>query len=250
LKYLPVILLILLSIFGFSLEINPGAQAWQLFLGFHLAGLAALTSVSLWGLKQLSTNNKRFGFVILQLLAFRIAYFPVVVFSATVACYSELFLEHLALDLSIKIFPAMFVSTALMFATISYLLLCLLKGKTILFVLIIALGVPALLISFADNKDLTFFPDNNWADIVPLPAVTQPKSNPYLVAYRSSESSIGQKVIGLAGKVLYDFIPKAPWAQAVQGTLEQEFISNPYGNSHDQLRYHYAAFLAAHQQNR
>jgi len=250
LKYLPVILLILLAVFGFSLEINPGAQAWQLFLGFHLAGLAALTSVSLWGLKQLSTNNKRFGFVILQLLAFRIAYFPVVVFSATVACYSELFLEHLTLDLPIKIFPAMFVSAALMFATISYLLFGLLKGKAILFVLIVALGAPALLISFADSKDLTFFPDNNWADIVPLPAVTQPKSNPYLEAYSSSESSIGQKVTGLAGKVLYDFIPKAPWAQAVQGTLEQEFISNPYGNSHDQLRYHYAAFLAAHQQNK
>jgi hypothetical protein len=250
LKYLPVIFLILLAFFGFSLEINPGAQAWQLFLGFHLAGLAALTSVSLWGLKQLSTINKRFCFVILQLLAFRIAYFPVVVFSATFACYSELFLEYFAVDLPIKIFPAMFVSAALLFAAISYLLFWLFKGKTILFVLIVALGAPALLISFADSKDLTIFPDNNWSDILPLPVVTQPKSNPYLVAYSSSQSTLGQKVIGLAGKVLYDFIPKAPWAQAVQGTLEQEFISNPYGNSHDQLRYHYAAFLAAHQQNR
>ena len=105
-KYLPVILLILLAVFGFSLEINPGAQAWQLFLGFHLAGLAALTSVSLWGLKQLSKNNKRFGFVILQLLAFRIAYFPVVVFSATVACYSELFLEEMAKYFEVVIFTA------------------------------------------------------------------------------------------------------------------------------------------------
>jgi len=54
------------------------------------------------------------------------------------------------------------------------------------------------------------------------------------------------KMIGLAGSVLYEFIPNAPWSQAIQGTLEQEFRNNPEGNSHDQLTYHYAAFLAAH----
>ena len=42
-NYLPFILLILLAIFGISIEMNPAAQAWQLFAGFHLAGLAAMT---------------------------------------------------------------------------------------------------------------------------------------------------------------------------------------------------------------
>jgi hypothetical protein len=245
-KYLSISLVFLLAVFGLSIEINPNSQAWQLFSGFHLAGLSAITCVTLWGYKQLPSNVKRFSFIALQFMAFRIAYFPVVVFSATVACYSEFLLQYLPLDLPIKIFPALFVSAALLFAVISYVLFLALKGKMMFFVLIIILGFPAILISFADFKDVTILPDNNWADINPLPMVTQPKANPYSLADYSSHSSIGQKMIGLAGKLLYEFIPKAPWAQAVQGTLEQEFTSNPYANSHDQLTYHYSAFLAAH----
>ena len=246
-KYLPVFLLSSLAVLGLSVEINPNSQAWQLFSGFHLAGLSAITCVSLWGLKQLPSNAKRYGFIVLQLLAFRIAYFPVVVFSATAACYSELLLQYLSIDLPIKIFPALFVSAALLFAFINYVLFLALKGKKIVYPLIIILGLPGFLISFADVKDLTFFPDNNWADINPLPMVTQPRSNPYLLADSSIHSNMGQQVISLAGKLLYELIPKAPWAQAVQGTLEQEFTNNPNGNSHDQLTYHYSAFLAAHQ---
>jgi hypothetical protein len=149
--------------------------------------------------------------------------------------------------LPIKIFPALFVSAALLFAFINYVLFLALKGKKIVYALIIILGLPGFLISFADVKDLTFFPDNNWADINPLPMVTQPRSNPYSLADSSIHSNMGQQMISLAGKLLYELIPKAPWAQAVQGTLEQEFTNNPNGNSHDQLTYHYSAFLAAHQ---
>jgi hypothetical protein len=246
-NYLPLLLLMLLAVFGMSVEMNPAAQAWQLFTGFHLAGLAAMACVSLWGLKKLPTKAKRYGFVILQLLAFRIAYFPIVVFSATVACYSELFLQHFPLDWPVKIFPVLFVSAALMFAAIAVVLFWALQGKAGFYALIVVLGIPALLISFADKQDLTFLPDNNWADIQPLPMVSQPQANPYLSGVTSTQISAGKKMIGLAGSVLYDFIPNAPWAQAVQGTLEQEFINHPDGNSHNQLTDHYAAFLAAHQ---
>ncbi len=246
-NYLPLILLILLAIFGISIEICPAAQAWQLFTGFHLAGLAAMVWMSLWGLKQLPTKGKRYGFIILQLLAFRIAYFPIVVFSATVACYSELLLQQFFGNWPITIFPAFFVSAALLFAMIGWILFLALNGKTVLYGLLIVLGMPALLISFADTKDLTFLPDNNWLDIKPLPPVSLPQENPYLSGLTSENGSAGQKMIGLAGRVLYDFIPKAPWSQMVQGILEQEFRNHPDGNSHDQLTDHYAAFLAAHQ---
>ena len=246
-NYLSFILLALLAVLGISIEINPEAQAWQLFTGFHLAALAAMACMSLWGLRKLPTKGKRYGFIILQLLAFRIAYFPIVVFSATAACYSELLLQYVSIDLPIKIFPALFVSAAVMYATIAYVIFWALTGKAALYGLMFMLGIPALLISFANPQDLTFLPDNNWADIQPLPPVSLPQANPYLLGVTSTQSSIGQKMIGLAGRVLYEFIPKAPWSQAVQGTLEQEFINHPNGNSHDQLTYHYAAFLAAHQ---
>jgi hypothetical protein len=246
-SYLSLILLALLALFGISIEISPTAQAWQLFAGFHLAGLVAMVWMSLWGLKKLPTKSKRYGFMILQLLAFRIAYFPIVVFSATVACYSELLLQQFSGDWPITIFPAFFVSAALLFVTISWILFLALNGKTVLYGLLIVLGMPALLISFADTKDLTFLPDNNWLDIQPLPPVSLPQANPYLSGLASTNASVGQKMITLAGSVLYDFIPKAPWSQMVQGILEQEFRNHPNGNSHDQLTYHYAAFLAAHQ---
>ncbi len=246
-NYLPLVLLTLLAIFGISIEISPVAQAWQLFTGLHFAGLAAMVWMSLWGLKKLPTKGKRYGFMILQLLAFRIAYFPIVVFSATVACYSELLLQQFFGNWPITIFPAFFVSAALLFAMISWILYLALNGKTIVYALLIVLGVPALLISFADTKDLTFLPDNNWADINPLPPVSFPQANPYLSGLTSTNASAGQKMISLAGSVLYDFIPKAPWSQMVQGILEQEFRNHPDGNSHDQLTDHYAAFLGAHQ---
>lgn len=246
-NYLPFILLILLAIFGISIEMNPAAQAWQLFTGFHLAGLAAMTCMSLWGLKKLPTTGKRYGFILLQLMAFRIAYFPMVVFSATVACYLELLLQQFPGDWSIKIFPVFFVSAALLFATIAYVIFLALKGKVAICGLLIVLGIPALLISFADTQDLTFLPDDNWTDIQPLPPISQQQANPYLPDVTSTHNSAGKKMIRLAGRVLYEFIPKAPWSQMVQGILEQEFRSHPDGNSHSQLTDHYAAFLAAHQ---
>ncbi|MEN9757173.1 MAG: hypothetical protein RL755_1360 [Pseudomonadota bacterium] len=240
------ITVLMLGIFGFSVEINPHAQSWQLFGGFHLAGLVAISSVSLAHLRQLPTKSKRYVFILLQMIAFRIAYFPVVVFSATVSCYSELMLSHFSINLPIKIFPAMFVSAAILFSIIGMTLFWALNGKKALYALLIIMGTPALLISFVNTRDLTIFPDNNLADINPLPQIALPKKNPYGLALTSTNYNVGQKMIGLAGKTLYDFIPNAPWSQLVQGTLEQAYLNNPDGNAHDQLRYHYGAFLAAH----
>ena len=155
------------------------------------------------------TKTTRYGYILIQIVAFRIAFFPIVVFSAVVACYSELLLQHLSVDLAIKVFPAMFVSAALIFAAISFILFWALKGKTVLYVLMVVLGIPALLISFIYQKDLTILPYNNWADISPLPAISQPQANPCLSAVTSGLSSVGQKKFSLAGRALYEIIPKA-----------------------------------------
>lgn len=240
--------LMLLGIYGISIEMNPHAQSWQLFCGFHLAALIAISSVSLVYLKQLQTKYKRYTFILLQWLAFRIAYFPIVVFSATVSCYSEVVLSYFATDLPINVFPAMFMSAAIFFSMMNITIFWALNGKTALYAVIILMGMPAILISFADTNDLTVFPDNNVGDIEPLPKVTLPKENPYGLALTSTHNSLGQKMIGLAGQTLYDLIPNAPWSQLVQGTLEQAYLNHPDGNAHDQLRYHYGAFLAAHHQ--
>jgi hypothetical protein len=165
-----------------------------------------------------------------------------------VSCYSEVLLSYFTTDLPIKVFPAMFMSAAIFFSIMNVTLFWALQGKKVLYTVIVLMGTPAILISFADINDLTIFPDNNVGDIQPLPNVTLPEKNPYGLALVSTDNSLGQKMIGLAGKTLYDFIPNAPWSQFVQGTLEQAYLSHPNGNAHDQLRYHYAAFLAAHHQ--
>ena len=103
----------------------------------------------------------------------------------------------------------MFVSAALIFAAISFILFWALKGKTVLYVLMVVLGIPALLISFIYQKDLTILPYNNWADISPLPAISQPQANPCLSAVTSGLSCVGQKMIGLACEALFEMIPKA-----------------------------------------
>ncbi|MEI7996510.1 MAG: hypothetical protein WCH01_16565, partial [Methylococcaceae bacterium] len=64
------------------------------FTGFHLTGLVAIVCMSLWSLKELPTKTTRYGYSLSQLVAFLIAFFPIVVFSAVVACYSELLLQH------------------------------------------------------------------------------------------------------------------------------------------------------------
>jgi len=165
--------------------------------------------MSLWSLKELPTKTTRYGYILIQIVAFRIAFFPIVVFSAVVACYSELLLQHLSVDLAIKVFPAMFVSAALIFAAISFILFWALKGKTVLYVLMVVLGIPALLISFIYQKDLTILPYNNWADISPLPAISQPQANHFLSAVTSGLNNLWQKMFSLAGRALYEIIPKA-----------------------------------------
>ncbi len=246
-KYLPLGFLVLLGLFGVGVELNPNAQSWQLLLGFHLAALSALTVVSLRALKQFPRVSQLFWFLGLQLIAYRIAYFPIVVFAATVSCYTELGLHNFVYTLPIKIFPAMFVSAALFFALISGVVWEALKGRRAFIALLIVLGIPAVLISFANQQDLTVLADNNGPSIEPLPRVTLPQVNPYGSALEA-DNSVGQKMMGLAGYLLYDSIPNVPWSKAVQGTLEQSYLKHPEGNAHEQLTAHYAAFLAAHRQ--
>lgn len=238
--------LILLGILGISIDMNSHAQVWQLSTGFYLSGALAIVNISLTYCKKLPIRGKRIEFILLQLLAFRIAYFPIVVFSATVVCYVELGLSKVDIASSIGLFPTMFISAATFFSLISIMLFWAVYGKTVLYALIIVMGIPATFISFADTDDLTFFPDTNFLNIDPFPQIAMPQSNPYELELTSASQSLGQKMTILSGQLLYDFIPNAPWSQAVQGTLEKAYRSHPESNAHDQLREHYTAFLAAH----
>ena len=243
-NYPLIALLILTCVYGAAVELDPDKQALHLYIGLHLAGLGAIISVTISILIAIPSKGGRFLLMLLQLSAFRIAYFPVMVLSATVACYSEWLMLKIAPGLPVKIFPIFFLSAAIMFVLISELLIRSFKGEIVPAVLVVVISTPMLLISFSTLEDFTFLPDNNRFDITPLPEVTLPKRNPYLS--EDVRGNVSQQLVAVAGSLLYPLIPDAPWSQAAKGTLEMAYRINPEGSSQDRLYDHYAAFLAAH----
>ena len=106
--------------------------------------------------------------------------------------------------------------------------------------------IPMGMISFSTKDDLTLFPGGNWSGNMTLPEIQFPKQNPYLFENRTQETNPAQKIVAIAGAMLYPLIPNSPWALASKGVLEQAYRDNPAGSSRDRLADHYAAFLAAH----
>ena len=121
-KYSLFVVVLISGVYGAVLESNPEIHAHELLIGLHLAGLGAMFAVTLPVLKTISSVNRILVFMVLQLVAFRITYFPFMVLSATSACYSEWLMIKAAPELPIKIFPIFFICAVLMFAAISYLL--------------------------------------------------------------------------------------------------------------------------------
>lgn len=234
------------AIFGSMLELQITIQARHLFFGLHLAALGALTSIALLQWKTLKTFKSRLFFLFLLFIVFRVAYFPVMVLSATVACYSEWFLLRFVPDCPVRVFPAFLISAVLMFAAVALSLLFALQGKRSAWYLVIVLLAPMALISLSSHQDLSLFPDQYAHEIKPLPEVRFPDRNPYWAGLENDILNPAQKLVALAGALLYPLIPGSPWATASKGMLEHAYRSNPSGSSADRLKDHYAAFISAH----
>lgn len=112
---------------------------------------------------------------------------------------------------------------------------------------VILLLAPMAIISFSSYQDISLLPDQHIDDINPFTEVRLPDRNPYWAGLDNNNLNPAQKLIALAGALLYPLIPGSPWATASKGTLEHAYRSNPSGSSADRLKDHYVAFINAHQ---
>jgi hypothetical protein len=193
----------------------------------------------------MDTQRKRCCFVLGVLIAWRIAYFPVMVLAGTAAAMGE-WLSYQLPFVPVWIYPTFFVGMAVSQGLIAYLVSLMIKGKWLVYIPALILAAPAVLISFSTPGDLTLLPDYNWSPTGALPPVAQPAANPYL-SDDVRDTGFAPRTVQLAGAALYEIIPDVPWSNAVKGTLERAFKENPRGTTRDRLDEHYGAFLAAHE---
>lgn len=113
-----------------------------------------------------------------------------------------------------------------------------------------ALGVLALpvagMVSFSKASDLVVFSDRPWTTPRPIPAIHAPERNAYSVILREHEMGLPAKVLAFNALVTYPLVPESPWGGAMKGTLEHLALENPIATSQERVDEHYLAYLAAH----
>ena len=226
-----------------SITLTSSGPLFFAFTAVSLAGLA-LGSLSTWpGLK---TRKQRLAYAAGLYIAWRLAWFPVMVFSGTGAAYAE----SLALLCRIptSIYPCFLVLVAALHASAALLAgwPLLSKRRLAWSVAILALS-PAAAVSLSGIEDRHPLPDRCWALRPGVPA-SPPVANPYLPALDRPEYHWHQRVLLLAAGSTYNLIPASPWSRDVQGTLEYLFLKNPLGSTADRVGEHYQGYLAAHRQ--
>ena len=115
---------------------------------------------------------------------------------------------------------------------------------------LLALGAAALpvagMVSFSAPSDRVWFGDRPWAKPRPLPAIHDPERNPYAIILREHDLGLASKVLAFNALVTYPLVPEGPWGSAMKGTLEALALARPIATSQDRIDEHYLAYLAAH----
>jgi hypothetical protein len=179
------------------------------------------------------------------LLGWRLAYFPIMVFSGHVASIAEWLL--LAVGLASAVYPVFLLSVAALHAAAA-LAASFVAAPPLPWLRWAAASafVVAALVSVTRPSDLRPLPDLLVTLGAPVPVPAAPRGNPYLEALVAPGYFPTQRVMLLAAGLTYATIPPAPWAEAVKSTLEHDFRRNPHGSTADRVREHYLAYHAAH----
>lgn len=182
---------------------------------------------------------------VLALLAWRISYFPIMVFSGHVASVGEWI--QLATSFPVAVYPIFFCSVVLLHALAASAASWLLKPPhPAMYAALVPAFAVAITVSFSQPSDWTWLPDRTWAleDQVPKPRAEE--GNPYLPALAQPGYAVQQRVMLAAAGVTYATIPPSPWATTVKAVLEGLFHENPVASTGDRVREHYLAYHSAH----
>jgi hypothetical protein len=230
---------------GLALDAAPYEQArlWRAVRMASLggAGLGALASALLW----LRTPWQRLLLVPLALGVWRIAYFPLMVFSGHVVSISEWL--HAFLGLPIWIYALFLPVIAGLHCAVCFVAAQLLRPIHPLVPLALAPAFAvAIAVSFSKPEDLAWSPDRFVSLAEPVPAPVAPGRNPYFPKLFGPGYRAHQRVMLVAAGLTYETIPPSPWGRTVKSVLEVLFDENPHGSTADRVHEHYLAYASAH----
>ena len=235
----------------------------QIVLGGIIDGMEALNQTVLWLALQLASlggagvglavaspladsRRERVLMVVAMLFAWRVSYFPVMVFSGHVASIGEWLL--VLAGLPIFVYPIFLLSVTVLHAAAAALAACLVSPpRPIIRWVGAAAFFIASCVSFSKPIDLLPLPDMTWTlDGEAVPPMRAERGNPYLSAVTASGYWPHQRVVLVAAALTYDTIPPSPWATTVKSVLEVLFEAKPQASSQDRVREHHLAYHSAH----
>jgi hypothetical protein len=100
-----------------------------------------------------------------------------------------------------------------------------------------ALALPvAALVSFSKPADWVWFGDGPWRERREIPPISAPAQNPYAKILREYDLALAPRVLAHNAMATYPLVPEGPWGSAMK----------PIATSRDRVDEHYLAYLAAH----
>jgi hypothetical protein len=195
--------------------------------------------------------RRRSALALAAFLAWRISYFPIMVFSGHVASIGEWILLGSRV-LPVVVYPVFLVSVAALHAVAGLAAGWLVdpgpwrRGVGLLAAAAIPAFAVAVLVSFSTLRDFSLLPDTSLSIAATVPSARQPVANPYLPRIAAPGYALPQRVMLVAAGLTYATIPGSPWARTVKGVLEGQFELNPVASTRERVEEHYLAYHSAH----
>jgi hypothetical protein len=195
--------------------------------------------------------GRRIALAVAAVVAWRISYFPIMVFSGHVASIGEWILLGSRV-LPVVVYPVFLVSVAALHALAGLASGWLVdpgpgrRGVGLLASAAIPAFAMAVLVSFSTVRDLALLPDTSFSLAAKVPSASQPVANPYVPRITAPEYALPQRVMLVAAGLTYATIPDSPWGRTVKGVLESQFEQNPVATTRDRVEEHYLAYQSAH----
>lgn len=230
---------------GAALDASRPLSQPALFAALQGASLAgAALGVAAWW-RTLAGPGPRWPALVAAALGWRLAWFPIMVFSGHVASIGEWILAGVGLP--IVVYPTFLVAVAALHAAaaLAAIQIALPALPWLRWALVPAFLVAAS-VSFLRLEDLRPLPDTELHLSETVPEARTEGGNPYLEALVGPGYLPHQRVILVAAGLTYVTIPPSPWALTVRETLGELFRGKPRGSTRDRVVEHYRAYHAAH----
>ena len=230
---------------GDTIDRSSSLNQNLLFTANYGASLGGAGLGAAWILRRSESLARGLAAALAILIGWRVAYFPVMVFSGHVASISE-WLQG-SVGMTAWVYPLFLINEAALHTGVALLAgSALLTSSWTARIGAVAGLLLACSVSFTQLADLTLQPDSIWEIEAEVPPLVEPEANPYLPAVSAPCYGLNQRVMLVAAGLTYETIPNAPWARGVRSALEESFRQNPFGSTHDRVLEHYVAYHSAH----